>query len=138
MEDINKTNEQFESLLGDTSDEVLFPESLLEENNLEENNLRGSILDTISQTIDDRQKKLEEIVEERKVFFLNPENQAEILLQNYIMSNPGMYLTGKQKRNLKREFLRNAKKGKYNKMFEKQAYNIPSEETLKAFQNLNG
>ena len=133
MEDINKVNEQFESLLSDTSDEVLFPESLLEENNLQ-----GSILDTTSQTIDDRQKKLEEIVEERKVFFLNPENQAEILLQNYIMSNPGMYLTGKQKRNLKREFLRNAKKGKYNKMFEKQAYNIPSEETLKAFQNLNG
>lgn len=86
--------------------------------------------------VTDEQKRDAEIAERRK-FFMNPENQAELLMQNYLMSNPGIILTGKQRRALRREFLKNAKKGRYRRLFEKQANNLPSEETKETFQNLN-
>lgn len=86
--------------------------------------------------VSDEEKRAAEIAERRK-FFMNPENQAELLMQNYLMSNPGIILTGKQKRALRREFLKNAKKGKYRRLFEKQVNNLPSEETKATFQNLN-
>lgn len=56
-------------------------------------------------------------LEQRKKFFLDPENQAEILFTNYILSNPNIVMTGRERRNLKRTFLARAKKGKYRKIF---------------------
>ena len=56
-------------------------------------------------------------LEHRKNFFLNPKNQAEILLTNYILANPNLVMTGREMRNLKRTFLARAKKGKYRKIF---------------------
>lgn len=85
--------------------------------------------------IDNEYKEFAEL-EERKNFFMNPENQAEILMQNYLMSNPDMILSGKQKRNLRREFLKNAKKGKYRRIFEAQA-GVPSEKTRETFEKIN-
>lgn len=45
-----------------------------------------------------------------------PEEQAEILLQNYINSSQ-VYINGRDRRKMKRELLRNAKKGKYKRVF---------------------
>ena len=56
-------------------------------------------------------------LEQRKKFFLDPKNQAEILFTNYILSNPNIVMTGREMRNLKRTFLARAKKGKYRKIF---------------------
>ena len=56
-------------------------------------------------------------LEQRKKFFLDPKNQAEILITNYILSNPNIVMTGREMRNLKRTFLARAKKGKYRKIF---------------------
>ena len=83
--------------------------------------------------VTDEDKKASAI-DARMKFFMNPNTQAEILMQNYLMSHPEMILTGQQKRSLRREFLKNAKKGKYRSIFEKQANNIPSGGT---FGNLN-
>jgi hypothetical protein len=54
--------------------------------------------------------------ERRKAYFMQPEVQAEIVLDNYL-KNKGYIVSGKEKRMLRREFLRNAKKGKYKKLF---------------------
>jgi hypothetical protein len=63
-----------------------------------------------------------------------PEEQAEILVQNYINSS-NIYINGRERRKLKREFLRNAKKGKYKKIFG--ISNISLEESKKHFSDLN-
>ena len=73
-------------------------------------------------------KKNEEL-RHRKEFFLDPKNQADILFMNYMMSNPGIIMTGQEKRNLKRTFLARAKKGKYKNIFlEVAERNVNSEE----------
>lgn len=131
-------NKEIKSLLSESAeiendsanqDEVLYPESLLDENDTND--------ESVVDYLDERHEKVRNIVEDRKRFFTNPVNQAEILFQNYTMSHPDMILSGKQKRNLRREFLKNAKKGKYAKMFEKIIYDIPTDETKETFQNLN-
>jgi len=50
---------------------------------------------------------------------LTPEEQAEAVWQNWLTVNPNKYPTGQQKRMMKRQFLRNAKKGKYEHIFNK-------------------
>lgn len=106
-------------------------ESLLDEGNEQEISLLGEDNDTSTPTptlLDDEstmtdsdafdKDKAQALAdyEARKKYFLNPEVQAEIILDNYLR-NRNYVVSGKEKRNLKREFLRNAKKGKYKKMF---------------------
>lgn len=76
-------------------------------------------------------------LEVRKKYFMNPEVQANILLENYIRSSKYV-IDGKTKRKLKREFLRNAQKGRYRKLFNEQIYGISKEDSIKNFQKLNG
>ena len=141
-----QTENNVESLLNAANEN----ESLLDSNSLEskltfDENPGESLLDnpessplvadTDGTMIDFDGINEEQERENRFVFFMNPYNQAEILFQNYINSNPDMILSGKQKRNLKREFLKNAKKGKYKKLFMKQ---VDPQTDEKAFKKLNG
>lgn len=48
---------------------------------------------------------------------LTPEEQATALLENWKTIHPGTILTGQQKRNLYRQFLQNAKRGRYKNIF---------------------
>lgn len=66
--------------------------------------------------------------------FPSPEEQADILLQNYVNSSE-IYINGRDRRKLKREFLRNAKKGKYKKIFG--ITSVSLEESRKRFAELN-
>lgn len=66
--------------------------------------------------------------------FPTPEEQAEILLQNYINSSE-IYVNGRDRRKLKREFIRNAKKGKYNRIFG--ITKMTLDESRKCFSDLN-
>lgn len=50
---------------------------------------------------------------------LTPEEQAEAVLQNWLTVNPNRFPSGHEKRMMKRQFLRNAKKGKYEHIFNK-------------------
>ena len=123
-----------ESLLGNTSENISLFDGDIQEDLETPVSLLGGTDDVLE--VSDEDKREAEIAKRRK-FFLNPENQAEILMQNYLMSNPGIILNGKQKRALRREFLRNAKKGRYRRIFERQAANLPSEKTKETFQTLN-
>ena len=129
-----ENNVNMESLLGNSSDNISLFDSGIQEDLETPVTLLGGMNDNLE--VSDEEKRVAEIAKRRK-FFMNPENQAELLMQNYLMSNPGIILTGKQKRTLRREFLKNAKKGKYRRLFEKQVNNLPSEDTKETFQNLN-
>ena len=69
----------------------------------------------------------------------NPEYQALYMYQNYIheQESQGRYLSGKQKRAVRRDFLRKAKKGKFKHIFDEEFINRKIERSSKSFDDLN-
>ena len=76
-------------------------------------------------------------IEIRRKFFSDPKNQAQILLDNYI-KNQTILINHSQRRKIYAEFLRNAKKGKYKRIFSDYINGISKEESQKNFSKLNG
>lgn len=76
-------------------------------------------------------------IELRKKFFSNPKNQAQILLDNYI-KNQTILVNHRQRRKIYAEFLRNAKKGKYKRIFSDYINGMSKEDSQKKFSKLNG
>lgn len=76
-------------------------------------------------------------IELRRKFFSDPKNQAQILLDNYI-KNQTILVNHSQRRKIYAEFLRNAKKGKYKRMFSEYINGISKEDSQKKFSKLNG
>ena len=119
-------------------------ESLLAEN---ENSLdtssetqEGSLLssdDTMSFVELNNDAMSEHDIELRRKFFSDPKNQAQILLDNYI-KNQTILVNHSQKRKIYAEFLRNAKKGKYKRIFSEYINGTSKEESQKNFSKLNG
>ena len=119
-------------------------ESLLSEN---ENSLdtqsetqEGSLLssdDTMSFVELNNDVMSEHEIELRKKFFSNPKNQAKILLDNYI-KNQTILVNHRQRRKIYAEFLRNAKKGKYKRIFSDYINGMSKEDSQKKFSKLNG
>lgn len=64
------------------------------------------------------------------------EIQAQIVFENYIR-NSQRFLSGKEKRRLLRECQRNAKKGRYTYMFDKEKIAKREERARKNFEKLN-
>ena len=64
------------------------------------------------------------------------EIQAQIVFNNY-MNNANRLMSGKEKRRLFRECLRNAKKGRYEYMFDKEKIAKKEERMRKNFEKLN-
>jgi predicted solute-binding protein len=79
----------------------------------------------------------EKEIETRRKFFSNPKNQADILLNNYIKQQT-ILVNHKQRKAIYAEFYRNAKKGKYKKLFAEYINGVSKEESDKKFQKLNG
>lgn len=75
-------------------------------------------------------------IAERKKYFLNPKNQAEILLQNYIRSQP-ILVNRKQRKDIYSQYLRDAKKGKFNKLFHDTIYGVSKDESAEKIAKLN-
>lgn len=67
---------------------------------------------------------------------LTHEEQARIVFENYIR-NTNRFLSGKEKRRLLRECIRNAKKGRYEYMFDEEKIAKKRERTAKAFEKMN-
>ena len=135
---IDSLLEKSDSISGDMSSIVNPLITLDNQDDMQQDvNIQNSLLDAtnVTQVIDNSNR--ESKIAERKKFFMNPINQAEILMQNYLLSHPDLILTGKQKRTLRREFITGAKKGKYNKIFKAVAENLPSEQTKETFDKLN-
>lgn len=76
-------------------------------------------------------------IELRRKFFSDPKNQAQILLNNYI-KNQSILINHSQRRKIYAEFLRNAKKGKYKRIFAEYINGVSKEESQKKFSKLNG
>lgn len=76
-------------------------------------------------------------IEIRRKFFSDPKNQAQILLDNYI-KNQTILVNHSQRRKIYAEFLCNAKKGKYKRIFSEYINGISKEESQKNFSKLNG
>lgn len=114
--------------------------SLLSESPLDSvnNSLDGNVNNFSSESADEALKESRSAfeLEERKKFFSNPENQADILLMNYVNSSQ-ILVNHNERRRLRREFLRNAKKGAYKKIFNEQIYGINKEESQARFSKLN-
>lgn len=79
----------------------------------------------------------EKEIEARRKYFSNPKNQAEILLNNYIKGQP-ILVNNNQRRALYSQFLRNAKKGKYKKIFAEYIDGVSKEKADENFSKLNG
>lgn len=123
-------NRSFDSLLGEN------------ENTLDTNSdsHEGSLLssdDTMSFAELNNDVMSEHDIALRKKFFSDPKNQAKILLDNYIKNQP-ILVNHSQRRRIYAEFLRNAKKGRYKKIFSEYIYGISKEESQKKFAKLNG
>ena len=76
-------------------------------------------------------------IELRRKYFSDPKNQAQILLDNYI-KNQTILVNHSQRRKIYAEFLRNAKKGKYKRIFSEYINGMSKEESQKKFSKLNG
>lgn len=76
-------------------------------------------------------------IEIRRKFFSDPKNQAQILLDNYI-KNQTILVNHSQRRKIYAEFLRNAKKGKYKRIFSEYINGMSKEDSQKKFSKLNG
>ena len=76
-------------------------------------------------------------IELRRKFFSDPKNQAQILLDNYI-KNQTVLVNHSQRRRIYAEFLRNAKKGKYKRIFNDYINGVSKEDSQKKFAKLNG
>ena len=123
-------NGGFESLLSDHEN------SLDTQSETQEGSLLSSD-DTMSFVELNNDVMSEHEIELRKKFFSNPKNQAQILLDNYI-KNQTILVNHRQRRKIYAEFLRNAKKGKYKRIFSDYINGMPREDSQKKFSKLNG
>ena len=123
-------NGGFESLLVDHENSI----------NTSSETQEGSLLssdDTMSFVELNNDAMSEHEIEIRRKFFSDPKNQAQILLDNYI-KNQTILVNHSQRRKIYAEFLRNAKKGKYKRIFSEYINGISKEESQKNFSKLNG
>ena len=123
-------NGGFESLLSDHENSI----------DTQSETQEGSLLssdDTMSFVELNNDVMSEHEIELRKKFFSNPKNQAQILLDNYI-KNQTILVNHRQRRKIYAEFLRNAKKGKYKRIFSEYINGVSKEESQKNFSKLNG
>jgi hypothetical protein len=100
----------------------------------------GSLLssdDTMSFVELNNDAMSEHEIEIRRKFFSDPKNQAQILLDNYI-KNQTILVNHSQRRKIYAEFLRNAKKGKYKRIFSEYINGMSKEDSQKKFSKLNG
>lgn len=66
----------------------------------------------------------------------SPEYRAQVVFENYIRTC-GRVLSGQEKRNLKRQFLRNAKKGMYDYLFDEEKAKKRAERQKEKFDKMN-
>lgn len=98
--------------------------------------LLGSVADAASFVEMNNDVLSKEEIEIRKKFFLDPKNQADILFENYVRSQPIM-LNRRERRKAYDQFYKNAKKGMYYKVFRDQIYGVSKEKADKDFGKLN-
>ena len=132
---LNQENEQT-SLLDNNEEQE---NSLLGGDNVQTSQDGGSLLsaDDNMSFVDLNNDALSEAqIEARKKYFSDPKVQAEILLQNYIKSSP-ILVNHQQRRAIYRQYYKDAKKGKFKKLFYESIYGISKDEAQGKISKLN-
>jgi hypothetical protein len=120
-----------ESLLNNPTTDSLLNNSPSVDYNISVNKYSAKNDDTTSKTVE----PIVESISEKPSY----EEQGRIVYENYIR-NTNQYLSGKDKRRILRECIRNAKKGKYDYMFDPEKQKKRQERAIKngSFNKLNG
>lgn len=82
------------------------------------------------------QEKQRIIREHNERIMKSPEYRAQVVFENYVQTC-GRILSGPEKRNLKRQFLRNAKKGMYDYLFDEEKAKKREERMRAKFEKMN-
>lgn len=82
------------------------------------------------------QEKQRIIREHNERVMKSPEYRAQVVFENYVQTC-GRVLSGQEKRNLKRQFLRNAKKGMYDYLFDEEKAKKREERMRAKFEKMN-
>lgn len=82
------------------------------------------------------QEKQRIIREHNERVMKSPEYRAQVVFENYVQTC-GRVLSGPEKRNLKRQFLRNAKKGMYDYLFDEEKAKKREERMRAKFEKMN-
>ena len=126
--------------------EEIEEQSLLEENaseGLDTTSIFGTETEAADEVVENDynaeiEKKKEEqrlIEEHNRRIRQSPEFKAQIVYNQYLKSNP--YLSGQEKRRLRKECLKNAKKGRYDYMFDEEKIKRREERQKEKFDKLN-
>lgn len=95
--------------------------------------------DVNSAILTDEEEKQKIIEEHNERVRKSPEYQAQILANQYIANarNSGIYYNGAQRKGIYKKFLRQAKKGKFNYLFDEEKQRKRMERMQKKFDSLN-
>lgn len=132
---IEQTAEEFEgSLLGGESEESMDSNSMFgsdTEVSTDEEAQAGNFDEEIKKKQEERRL----IEEHNKRVRESPEFKAQVVFNQYLKQNP--YMSGKDKRRLLRECLKNAKRGRYDYMFDEEKIRKREERQKEKFDKLN-
>ena len=144
---VNPEEQKEESLIEQTSS--VFEDSLLnastESAGVDTTSMFGTGTDSVSsdeaqetdynEEIRKKQEEQRIIDEHNKRVRESPEFKAQVVFNQYVQQNP--YMSGKDKRRLLRECLKNAKKGKYDYLFDEEKIRKREERQKEKFDKLN-
>lgn len=144
---VNPEEQKEESLIEQTSS--VFEDSLLnastESAGVDTTSMFGTGTESVSsdeaqetdynEEIRKKQEEQRIIDEHNKRVRESPEFKAQVVFNQYVQQNP--YMSGKDKRRLLRECLKNAKKGKYDYLFDEEKIRKREERQKEKFDKLN-
>jgi hypothetical protein len=144
---VNPEEQKEESLIEQTSS--VFEDSLLnastESAGVDTTSMFGTGTESVSsdeaqeadynEEIRKKQEEQRIIDEHNKRVRESPEFKAQVVFNQYVQKNP--YMSGKDKRRLLRECLKNAKKGKYDYLFDEEKIRKREERQKEKFDKLN-
>lgn len=99
----------------------------------------ASLVSGFATAIDSDESKVEQqrlIDEHNRRVMQSPEFQAQVMYDNYLRTTPGMF-DGKTKRRLRKQFLHEAKKGKFKRFFDEEMIAKRQQREQEKFDRLN-
>lgn len=99
----------------------------------------ASLVGGLATAIDSDEAKAEQqrlIDEHNRRVMQSPEFQAQVMYDNYLRTTPGIF-DGKTKRRLRKQFLREAKKGKFKRFFDEEMIAKRQQREQSKFDKLN-
>lgn len=98
-----------------------------------------SLVEGLATAVDSDEAKLEQqriIDEHNRRVMQSPEFQAQVMYDNYLRTTPGIF-DGKTKRRLRKQFLHEAKKGKFKRFFDEEMIAKRQQREQEKFDRLN-